>query len=88
MVPATAAGEVGGDAVRGVLLEGVRMHGRGDGCTTAVDLCCLPGVLNLDTCGEHLVKGAALSRDDLLTTPGDNCIHTFRWSNGHKTSVY
>lgn len=70
MVRATAAGEVGEDAVGGALLEGASLHGRGDGCTTAVDLSFLPGVLNLDPCGEQWVKGAALNRDDLLTAPG------------------
>lgn len=86
-VQATAAGEAGGDA-EGALLEGVRMQGRGDGCTTTVDLLCLPGVLNLDTCGEHWGKGAALNRDDLLTAPVENCIHTFRQltvTHNHKT---
>lgn len=76
MVQATTAGEVGGDAGGGALLEGVRMHVRGDGGTTATALCCLPGVQNLDPCAEHWVEGAALKRDDLLTAPGDNRIHT------------
>lgn len=78
---ATATGHAREDAVGGALLEGVRMHGRGDGCMTAVDLCCLPGVLNLDPCGEHWVKGAALNRDGLLTAPGDNSIHIFTQLN-------
>lgn len=53
------------------------MHGSGDGRTTAVGLCCLLGVLNLDPCGEHWLNGATLIRDDLLTAPGGNFVHTF-----------
>lgn len=68
-VQATTAGEVGGDAAGGSLLEDVNMHGRGDGCATTVDLLGLPGVLNLDPCGEHWVKGAILNRDDDLAAP-------------------
>lgn len=84
MVRVLAAGEVGGDAAGGALLEGVRTHGRGDGCTTAMGFCCLPGVLNLDPRVEHWGKGAALKRDDLLTAPRDNHIYTITHFNCKK----